>query len=289
MTDSAPAPALPSCPTDGDARPIGVFDSGVGGLTVLRHLLDLLPQESTVYLGDTARVPYGTRSADTVVRYSRLCARTLVERADVKMLVVACNTVSAVALPTLAAEFQVPVIGVIEPGARAAMQATRGGGIAVLATAGTTRSQAYPQALRALGAQGEILGRACPLLVPLVEEGWIEGAIPMLTLDRYIADLVGRIDVMVLGCTHYPRLRPLLTQMLPSSITVVDGGRATALEARDTLRRSGALAPQGAGSTHRIWVTDAVESMARMAPDFLGSHLPGGLHIDHVELDAWRG
>lgn len=274
--------------TSHDSRPIGVFDSGVGGLTVLRHLIDLLPGESSVYLGDTARVPYGTRSAETVVRYSLNCARTLVERADVKLLVVACNTVSAVALPALAETFRVPVIGVIEPGARAAMQATRGGGIAILATAGTTRSEAYLRALRALGAQGAILGRACPLLVPLVEEGWTDGVVPMLTLDRYLSDLLGRIDVLVLGCTHYPRLRPLLTQMVPSTVAVVDGGRATALEVRDTLHRSGLAAPPDHRPGHRIWVTDAVEAMARMAPDFLGSSLPGGLHIDHVELDAYR-
>jgi glutamate racemase len=265
-----------------------VFDSGVGGLTVLRHLLDLLPGESTVYLGDTARVPYGTRSADTVTRYSLNCARTLVERADVKLLVVACNTVSAVALPALAAQFKLPVVGVIEPGARAAMAATRGGGMGVLATAGTTQSQAYPRALRALGASGQIIGQACPLLVPLVEEGWIDGEVPRLTLQRYLAPLAGQVDVLVLGCTHYPRLRPLLVQMVPATVAVVDGGRATALEVRATLARLGLGAAPGATPAHQIWVTDAVEAMARMAPDFLGSHLPEGLGIAHIELDAYR-
>lgn len=266
-----------------DARPIGVFDSGVGGLTVLRHLVELMPDESTVYLGDTARVPYGTRSADTVIRYSLNCARALVERAGVKMLVVACNTASAVALPSLAAAFDIPVLGVIEPGARAAIAAHRGGAMAVLATAGTIRSGAYPRALHALGLQGEVIGRPCPLLVPLVEEGWVDGTVPQLVLGHYLNDLIDRIDVVVLGCTHYPRLRPALSQLLPPHVAVVDGGQATALEVRQQLLRSGRTAPPGQQAQHQIWVTDAADTMARMAPDFLGWQL--GDPCLHIELD----
>ncbi len=266
-----------------DNRPIGVFDSGVGGLTVLDHIVQLLPGESTVYLGDTARVPYGTRSADTVTRYSLECAQALVARAGVKVLVVACNTASAVALPLLASTFSVPVIGVIEAGARAALEASRGGAIAILATTGTTRSGAYLSELRRLGAECEVIGRACPLLVPLVEEGWVDGVVPLLTLDRYISDLVGRADVIVLGCTHYPRMRSLLRQLLPAAVAVVDGGVATAAQLQAVLSEQGLLAQPGRVPNHRIWVTDAVEAMVRMAPDFLRIDM-SEVNIEHVEI-----
>lgn len=252
---------------------------------MLDHITGLLPGESTVYLGDTARVPYGTRSADTVIRYALECARGLVGLADVKLLVLACNTASAVALPALAAACRIPVIGVIRPGSKAAMQATRGGGIAVLGTSGTIRSGAYSKELRNLGAPGEIIGRACPLLVPLVEEGWVDGIVPTYTLHRYVSDLVTRVDVIVLGCTHYPRLRPLLKQLVPTSIAVVDGGHATALEVQATLQRMSLQAEANRKPTHRIFVTDGVDAMASMAPDFLRIDLHDVL-VEHIDLDA---
>src|SRR5688572_8734830 len=215
-----------------DQRPIGVFDSGVGGLTVLRAVKARLPGEATVYLGDTARVPYGTRSAETVVKYAINNARTLVAQADVKALVVACNTVSAVALDALRAEFgtRMPVLGVIEPGARAALAATKGGTIVVLGTAGTVRSGAYARVVAALGSSARVLARACPLLVPLVEEGWTDGDVPRLVVKEYLNDLPPDTDTVVLGCTHYPLLRPVLRRALPERIALVDGAEATARE-----------------------------------------------------------
>lgn len=274
-----------------DERAIGVFDSGVGGLTVLRALMEALPDEPTVYLGDTARVPYGTRSADAVIRYAINNARTLLESADLKLLVVACNTASAVALAPLAEALPIPVVGVIEPGARAAREATRGGGIVVLGTAGTVRSNAYPRALEAAGHRGPVTSRACPLLVPLVEEGWTEGPVTDLVLDRYLAELEADVDVVVLGCTHYPLLRPALEAALRrsgrDSVTVVDGGHATAAEVRSLLEseRARRQPRDGAAPRRRFLVTDAPEQMAALAPRFLGYPLgPGDVELVDVVI-----
>lgn len=260
-----------------DDRAIGVFDSGVGGLTVLRALAEALPSEPTVYLGDTARVPYGTRSADAVVRYALNNARTLLETADLKLLVVACNTASAVALGPLADALPIPVVGVIEPGARAALEASQGGDILVLGTAGTVRSLAYPRALEAAGFHGTVSTRACPLLVPLVEEGWTEGAVTDQVLDRYLADLDVHIDAVLLGCTHYPLLKgsieKALVRVRGNPVSVVDGGRATAAEVKTLLEREGWLAKANPLPARRFLVTDAPEQMAMLAPRFLGQPL----------------
>lgn len=193
--------------------PLGVFDSGLGGLTVVHALRELLPNESLIYLGDTARVPYGTRSADTVVKYARGCARILVNR-GVKALVIACNTVSAVAIDILRAELDLPVVGVVEPGAGAAVEATSrlaSGGveplarIGVLGTAGTIASGAYSRAVSKINTRMEVVGQAAPLLVPLVEEGWLDGDVPELAVRRYVGPLIEQgARVLVLGCTHYP-------------------------------------------------------------------------------------
>jgi glutamate racemase len=263
-----------------DDRPIGVFDSGVGGLTVLRALKKRLPQEATVYLGDTARVPYGTRSAATVERYAINNARTLVQAADIKMLVVACNTASAVSLPALRADLPVPVVGVIEPGARAATAASRGGAVVVLGTAGTVRSEAYPRELRALGFRGDVVARACPLLVPLVEEGWTDGEIPKLVVQKYLDGLPASTDTVVMGCTHYPLLRHVLREALPERIALVDGAEVTALEVAELLESRGLARAAASPPRHRLLVTDAPEQLARLAPAFLGETV----QRDDVEL-----
>lgn len=259
-----------------DDRPIGVFDSGVGGLTVLRALKRRLQNEATVYLGDTARVPYGTRSAATVERYAINNARTLVKAADIKLLVVACNTASAVALPALGRELPVPVVGVIEPGARAARAASRGGSVVVLGTVGTVRSEAYPRSLRAQGFEGDVVARACPLLVPLVEEGWTSGEIPRLAVDKYLEGLPADADTVVMGCTHYPLLRPVLRAALPASIELVDGAEATALEVVELLASRGIVRRDTSPPRHRLLVTDAPEQLARLAPAFLGEDVAAG-------------
>jgi glutamate racemase len=277
----------------GDA-PLGVFDSGLGGLTVARALCQALPGERIVYLGDTARVPYGTRSAETVLRYARSCARMLLDR-GVKGIVVACNTVSAVALEMLRAELDLPVLGVVEPGARAAVAALAelpSAGpppkIGVLGTAGTIASGAYPRAIARLTTRVEVVALAAPLLVPLVEEGWLEGDVPRLAVERYIAPLVSAgARVIVLGCTHYPLLAPLIARVAEdlagAPIPVVDSASATAsdvvrwIEEERILRapeRPSELAPL------RIFVTDRPATFEHVSSRFLGALAPEVSQID---------
>ncbi len=269
------------------SAPIGVFDSGLGGLTVARAIQATLPAEDLVYLGDTARVPYGTRSAHTVVRYARGCAAKLREH-GIKMLVVACNTVSAVALDTLSVELDIPVLGVIGPGARAGVAAGGRGRLGVIATAGTVASGAYVRAVAAESSRVEVVARAAPLLVPLVEEGWVDGEVPRLATRRYLEPLVeAGVSALVLGCTHYPLLaeviRDELAALAEHPIPVVDSAEATAVElaafiaARDLARDAehrGAL---------RILVTDLPDRFADVAARFLG-HDVDGLEIEQVDL-----
>ncbi len=263
-------------------QPIGVFDSGLGGLTVARAIRAQCPNESIVYLGDTARVPYGTRSADTIIRYARACAKMLTKH-SIKTLVVACNTVSAVALDVLRAEMDVPVLGVIEPGARAAVAATRTGRIGVIGTAGTMASGAYPRAVAAHTATSEVFSVAAPLLVPLVEEGWLEGTVPSLVIERYLRELVGHsIDTLVLGCTHYPMLRGTIEsvarQLLGEAIRVVDSAEATALELSGFLQERGLLGTEAMPGQLLIKVTDRPQRFAEVAERFLG-HSVGDIEV----------
>ncbi len=198
---------------------IGIFDSGFGGLTVQRAILDALPAVDTIYLGDTARLPYGSKSAETVTQYSLKNARFLA-RHEIDLLVVACNTASAVAIPALQAELPVPVLGVVEPGARAAVRATRTGRVGVIGTQGTVASGAYQRAIHALRPDAEVVARACPLFVPLAEEGWTDPADPVVQgiVDRYLAPLrTAGVDTLVLGCTHYPLLKAAIARALSTS------------------------------------------------------------------------
>ncbi|HXN82642.1 MAG TPA: glutamate racemase [Myxococcales bacterium] len=263
--------------------PIGLFDSGVGGLTVLRALTARLPLEHTVYLGDTARVPYGTRSAEVVTRYALLNARHLAAR-GVKMLVIACNTVSAQSLPQVAAALSIPVVGVIEPGARAAAAATRGGGVAVLATPGTVASGAYQMALRRMLPLAPVVARACPLFVPLAEEGWTDGEVPRLVAERYLADLRrAGIDTVLLGCTHYPLLASAIAEVMGPRAAIVDGAVATA-EAVAALLGQRRLLRNGTGpSRHAAICTDLPERFQAVAERFLGRPVHG---VELVDLTA---
>lgn len=272
--------------------PLGVFDSGLGGLTVVRALRSALPRERIIYLGDTARVPYGTRSADTVIRYARGCARTLTDR-GVKALVVACNTVSAVAIDLLRAELDLPVLGVIEPGARTAVRAVESLSareqpprIAVLGTAGTIASGAYPRAVGQLTTRHEVLGQAAPLLVPLVEEGWLEGEVPELVVERYIAPLIAEgAGVIVLGCTHYPLLSPLIARVAARlagrEVPVVDSAVATADAVREWIAQARIpSAPAESPGDLELLVTDRPQSFASVARRFLGEDTPEARLID---------
>lgn len=277
-----------------DDAPLGVFDSGLGGLTVVRALRATAPSERIVYLGDTARVPYGTRSPDTVVRYARSCAKVLTAR-GVKALVVACNTASAVALEMLRAELDLPVLGVIDPGARAALtaaEAVAGGAadphrIGVLGTPGTIASGAYPRAVARLSTRYEVVAQAAPLLVPLVEEGWLEGDVPRLAIARYVEPLVqAGVRVIVLGCTHYPALakaiEEVVTELAGHRVPIVDSASATAGELLELLERVSLRCPDTSEiAPLELLVTDLPSSFQEVAQRFLGR---GPVEAQQIDL-----
>ncbi len=255
---------------------IGIFDSGVGGLTVQRAILEALPSADTLYLGDTARVPYGTKSAETVTQYSLRMGRFLASQ-GIDLLVVACNTASAVALPALRDELNVPILGVVEPGAREAARLSRTGRIGVIGTQGTVRSGAYQEAIRRSRADAEVIAQPCPLFVPLAEEGWTDpdDEIVRGVVHRYLAPLAtAGIDVLVLGCTHYPLLKAAIARELPG-ITLVDSAEAIAVEVR--ARVGGEGGPDG---THRFFVTDLPERFTPIAGRFLGRPVELAEHVD---------
>src|SRR5512147_2708139 len=258
-----------------NAAPLGVFDSGIGGLTVAHALFECLPHESVVYFGDTARVPYGPKSPETVRRYSGEILDLLVRR-GVKMVVVACNTSTAHALDFLRARSPVPVQGVIEPGARAAAAATRAGRIGVIGTAGTIASGAYERAIKAGRPGGEVVSRACPLFVPLVEEGWFDHAATELVAREYLQPLKEQgVDVLVLGCTHYPLLKPLLSRVMGPDVTLIDSAAETALELARVLTTCGIAAADEREVTHRFVVSDDEARFRQVGARFIGERLAG--------------
>lgn len=257
------------------AKPIALFDSGVGGLTVFKAVHKLLPGESLIYLGDTARVPYGTKSHETIIRYALRAAEALAAR-DIKMLIVACNTATAAALPALQARFApVPVLGVIEPGAKAATEASRKGSIAVIATEATVRGGAYQRAIQALLPNASVISRPCGLFVSLAEEGWIDGDAVKAVAERYLRDIFTgphKPDTLLLGCTHFPLFTPLLRETAGADVTVVDSADAAAHAARAELIRLNLLG-NAANPQFRFITTDNRERFARAGSLFLGSTL----------------
>ncbi|MBL9095395.1 MAG: glutamate racemase [Alphaproteobacteria bacterium] len=262
--------------------PIAIFDSGVGGLTVAAAIAKRLPNERLVYLGDTARLPYGTKSADTVTRYAVQATRALM-RFEPKMVVIACNTASAVALPVLTAAYApLPVVGVVEPGARAAVDASRGGAIAVIATEGTVKGGAYVRAIHALKPTATVVQRACPLFVSLAEEGWTEGQVADLTAERYLTDLFAAEDApdtLVLGCTHFPVLRGPITKAAGGTVRLVDSAATTAKEVDRILETSGTKRT-ASPAPPKFLATDAPERFARVGSRFFGAEIAP----DQVEL-----
>jgi glutamate racemase len=256
-------------------RPIGVFDSGMGGLTVMRALRARLPAERFVYLGDTARLPYGSKSAETVSRYAVQCARALMAR-EIKLLVVACNTASAVALPALeAALAPTPVIGVVEAGAEAAVAAAPNGRIAVIATEGTVNGGAYERAIRARAPHAHVAQQACPLLVALAEEGIVDGAIAELAVRRYLEPLFARErpDCLLLGCTHYPVLANTIARVAGPEVTLVDSAETTAAATTRLLAERGIMRAAASAVRPTFLATDAPERFARVGEIFLGAKI----------------
>jgi len=257
--------------TDRNA-PVGVFDSGVGGLTVAREIMRQIPEERIVYFGDTARVPYGNKSKDTILRYSRQIIRFLRTR-EVKAIVIACNTASAYALDTVAAESDIPIIGVINAGARTAVQATRNGKIGVIGTEGTIGSGIYTRVMKQLKPDIQVTGKPCPLFVPLVEEGLLHDSVTDEIASRYLSVLKGKyIDTLVLGCTHYPLLRSTLRRLMGEDVVLVNPAYETAIELKQLLEergleRDGAEALQG--EKYQFFVSDLAEKFTSFATSIL--------------------
>jgi len=258
---------------------IGVFDSGIGGLTVLHKIIEALPRENTLYLGDTARAPYGTKSVETVLRYSFENGEFLVEK-DVKLLVVACNTSTAIALGGLRARFAVPVIGVIEPGVRRAVKSTRNKKIGVIGTDATIQSGAYTRALKAADSAIEVYSRACPLFVPLVEEGWTDNAVVELTVKNYLGSLKqSGIDTLILGCTHYPLLKKAIRGFMGKTMWLVDSAEEIAIEVAALLKRRSLARKKGKGA-HGFFVTDAPDRFVKVGQRFLGEKVESAVRIE---------
>jgi len=269
----------PGAAADNRARAIGVFDSGIGGLTVLKELAGALPAEDFIYLGDTARVPYGAKSNEVIIRYSRENTEFLLAK-GIKLLVVACNTSSAIALATIARDTIVPVIGVIEPGARAAAAASRNGRIGVIGTEATIASGAYTRALQQLRPGVEIYTRACPLLVPLVEEGWTDNEIAERTVAHYLKSLkLSGIDTLLLGCTHYPLLIDLFGRVLGPGVSLVDSAVATVAAVTERLNELRLTRARGMG-TQSFFVTETPERFVRLGRRFLGPQVESAVRIE---------
>ncbi len=267
---------------------IGVFDSGFGGLTVLKALLELIPDADYLYFGDTARLPYGSKSAETVAKYA-VGASHYLEKHGAQMLVIACNTATALALPEITQASNLPVVGVVEPGAAQASRSSQNRRVVVVGTEATVSSHAYHKALEARGVEAK--EKACPLFVPLVEEGWIDHAVTEQVASIYLAEAFAdgfeSADVLLLGCTHYPLLRPLLARHAPEHVTIVDSAESTAQVVRDLLHHS---PPQAASGQERrraprlkFFVTDSVEKFRRIGARFLGTPIENVLHVDLKE------
>jgi len=263
-------------------HPIGIFDSGIGGLTVLKAIRERLPDENALYLGDTARVPYGIKSKETVTRFSFEIADYLVGQ-GIKMLVVACNTASAAALSSLREKLDLPVVGVLMPGAYAASRATKTGRIGVIGTEATISSGAYARLLKNIRPGTEVFAAACPLFVPLVEEGRLSGNITRLIVEDYLAPLKAKdVDTLVLGCTHYPLLKDVIAEVMGPGVSLIDSASETANEVERVLSKKGLLSGSGTPGSTRCFVTDAPERFKAIGERFLGCcELPA---VEKVEL-----
>lgn len=260
-------------------RPIGVFDSGVGGLTVVHALLEALPAEDVLYLGDTGRQPYGTKSAETIVRYSLENAEFLIAR-DVKMVVVACNSASAVALDAVRARAGVPVVGVIEPGAAAAARVSATRRVGVVGTDATIAAGAYTRALRGLAPDVEVYSRSCPLFVPLAEEGWTTGPVPLQVAETYLGTLSrAGIDALVLGCTHYPLLRDVIAEVMGPGVALIDSAEETARAVAEALAGAGTARREGRGRASFV-VTDVPDRFVRVGRRFLGERVESAVRLE---------
>jgi glutamate racemase len=262
--------------------PIGIFDSGIGGMTVVKRIISALPGENVIYFGDTARVPYGSKSNSTVIEYSLQNARFLVEK-NIKLLVVACNTASSVALKELRERFDIPVIGMIEPGAQLALEKTRKKRIGVIGTYATTGNKAYSGELQKRDREIFVHEKPCPLFVPLAEEGWTDHKATKIIAEEYLEELKNlEIDTVILGCTHYPILSKIIGEVLGEDITLIDSGTASSLVVEKYLRDNGLLNDSGNPAKHEYFVSDVPSRFKDVAERFLGREID---KIDKVDLE----
>jgi glutamate racemase len=265
-----------------DNRAIGVFDSGIGGLTVLKEIMEQLPDEDIIYFGDTARIPYGTRSKETVIKYSFQCIKFLLSK-DIKAIVVACNTASAIALKEAEQAFNIPIIGVIDPGAKAAVASTRNNTIGVIGTSGTINSEAYQTRIRELNKYAEVIGVPCPLFVQIVEEGWEDTDVARLTAEKYLMELKEHnIDTLVLGCTHYPILRYTLSKVMGDKVTLVNPAFETAKAVKNLLRDKDLLKEGSEKAKYKFYVSDGPEKFRRIGGNILRREIQ---HIEKVDIE----
>jgi glutamate racemase len=263
------------------SRAIGVFDSGVGGLTVAKELIRQLPNENIIYFGDTARVPYGIKSRETVIRFSIENILFLLKH-DVKLICIACNTVSSFALPVIKNHFRVPMIGVITPGVREAVYATQNKRIGVIGTAGTVKSRAYEKEIKQLDPKIKVTAVACPLFVPFAEEGWLSGDVVMEVARTYLKPLKkAKVDTVILGCTHYPLLRSVIQQALGKDVTLIDSAKQVAMEVKKILSSEG-LMNKGAKGRQKFYVSDNPEWFLQLARRFLGRPVTGVTKINTI-------
>ena len=262
-----------------DNRPIGVFDSGIGGLTVVDALAKSMPNESILYVGDTARVPYGNKSRLRIKEFASEITEWLVNQ-NAKMIVVACNTVSSLALNYIKSKFDLPIIGVIEPGIHSAVAVTKNNRICVLGTNATIKSDAYGEGLRLVNNQIFVVSQACPLFVPLVEEGWVSGTIPTVIATTYLEPIKrSNVDTLILGCTHYPLLKSIIVKVLGSDISLIDSGEATAAVVNSVLNKNNIVSNANTGEIY-CYVTDSPDSFETLAGRFVNVNMSDITHVD---------
>ncbi len=266
-------------------KPIGIFDSGIGGLTVVKQLIKLLPDEQLIYFGDTARIPYGTKSKRLIEQYA-LEDTAFLMQFDIKLLVVACNTASSLAMDVLRGQLDIPVVGVVQPGARAAVEISTKKTIGVIGTSATVNSGSYMQEIATLDNTVTVLGQPCPLLVPLVEEGWLEEDITILTLQKYFDDLLKqKIDTLILGCTHYPLLEKAIRQVVGPSVKLIDSGKETAKEVKRVLTKNDLLNLSGKkAGENKYFVSDIPAKFEEIGSRFLGRPL---YNVERVDFDTF--
>ena len=265
-----------------DNRPIGIFDSGLGGLTCVKKVLEIMPGEDIIYFGDTGRVPYGTRSAETIQRYTRQDIRFL-QSFDIKFIIIACGTASSAALPMIQDEFDIEIAGVLKPACLRAAKITRNGKIGVIGTPGTIRSGKYLQNLKKIDSGIEVYNKSCPMFVPLVENGYTKGEVVRLISEEYLMPLKeAGVDTLIMGCTHYPILRKAIRDIMGDNVMLVDSGAETAVYAKQRLMESDLLCGRERGSV-QYYVSDTVDSFTELAGMFLQKHIDGSVHTVNIE------